>query len=171
MPINIPKHLPAGELLKEEKIFVMDEDRAVSQDIRPLNIIILNLMPEKEKTELQLLRLLGNTPLQVNITFMTMATHESKNTSKFHLDAFYQTFDEVKNRRFDGMIITGAPIEHLEFEDVNYWEELKTIMDWSKDNVTSVLHICWGPKPRYTIITALISMSFLISAPGSTIIR
>ncbi|MEK3933691.1 homoserine O-succinyltransferase [Sporosarcina sp. FSL W7-1349] len=146
MPINIPKHLPAGELLKEEKIFVMDEDRAVSQDIRPLNIIILNLMPEKEKTELQLLRLLGNTPLQVNITFMTMATHESKNTSKFHLDAFYQTFDEVKNRRFDGMIITGAPIEHLEFEDVNYWEELKTIMDWSKDNVTSVLHICWGAQ-------------------------
>ncbi|BAQ11938.1 homoserine o-succinyltransferase [Bacillus sp. OxB-1] len=146
MPINIPKNLPAGELLKEEKIFVMDEDRAVSQDIRPLNIVILNLMPEKEKTEVQLLRLLGNTPLQVNITFMTMATHESKNTSKFHLDAFYQTFDEVKNRRFDGMIITGAPIEHLEFEDVNYWEELKTIMDWSKNNVTSVLHICWGAQ-------------------------
>ncbi|MFS0574688.1 homoserine O-succinyltransferase [Sporosarcina sp. 179-K 3D1 HS] len=146
MPINIPKHLPAGALLKEEKIFVMDEERAVSQDIRPLNIIILNLMPEKEKTELQLLRLLGNTPLQVNITFMTMATHESKNTSKFHLDAFYQTFEEVKNRRFDGMIITGAPIEHLEFEEVNYWEELKTIMDWSKGNVTSVLHICWGAQ-------------------------
>ena len=133
MPINIPKQLPAGELLKKEKIFVMDEERATSQDIRPMNITILNLMPEKERTELQLLRLLGNTPLQVNVTFMNTATHESKNVSKTHLDAFYTTFEQVKHRRFDGMIITGAPIEHLEFEDVNYWEEMNEIMDWSKD--------------------------------------
>lgn len=146
MPINIPKKLPAGELLKEEKIFVMDEERATSQDIRPMNIIILNLMPEKERTELQLLRLLGNTPLQVDVTFMNMATHESKNVSKSHLDRFYTTFEQIKHRRFDGMIITGAPIEHLEFEDVNYWEEMTRIMDWTKDHVTSVMHICWGAQ-------------------------
>ena len=146
LPINIPKELPAGEILKKEKIFVMDELRANTQDIRPLNIIILNLMPEKERTELQLLRLLGNTPLQVNISFMHTATHESKNVSKSHLDAFYKTFEEVKDRRFDGMIITGAPVEHLPFEGVNYWEELTEIMDWSKTNVTSVLHICWGAQ-------------------------
>ncbi len=146
MPINIPEGLPARELLKEEKIFVMDEDRAKTQDIRPLNIAILNLMPEKERTELQLLRLLGNTPLQVNVTFLYTATHNSKNISKSHLDNFYETFEDVKNRRFDGLIITGAPIEHLQFEDVNYWDELTKIMDWSKDNVTSVLHICWGAQ-------------------------
>ncbi len=146
MPINIPKKLPAGELLKKEKIFVMDEERATSQDIRPMNIIILNLMPEKERTELQLLRLLGNTPLQVDVTFMNTATHESKNVSKSHLDKFYTTFEHIKHRRFDGMIITGAPIEHLQFEDVNYWDEMQEIMDWSKENVTSVLHICWGAQ-------------------------
>ena len=146
MPITIPKQLPARELLKKEKIFVMDQDRAKNQDIRPLNILILNLMPEKEKTELQLLRLLGNTPLQVNITFLHTATHLSKNVSKSHLDTFYTTFDEVKDRRFDGMIITGAPIEHLNFEEVNYWEELTEIMDWTKESVTSVLHICWGAQ-------------------------
>ena len=146
MPINIPEGLPARELLKEEKIFVMDEDRAKTQDIRPLSIAILNLMPEKERTELQLLRLLGNTPLQVNVTFLYTATHNSKNISKSHLDNFYETFEDVKNRRFDGLIITGAPIEHLQFEDVNYWDELTKIMDWSKDNVTSVLHICWGAQ-------------------------
>ncbi|WP_203247141.1 homoserine O-acetyltransferase MetA [Sporosarcina beigongshangi] len=146
MPINIPKQLPAGELLKKEKIFIMDEERATSQDIRPINIIILNLMPEKERTELQLLRLLGNTPLQVDVTFMNMATHESKNVSKSHLDKFYTTFGHVKHRRFDGMIITGAPIEHLQFEDVNYWDEMKEIMDWTKSHVTSVLHICWGAQ-------------------------
>jgi homoserine O-succinyltransferase len=146
MPINIPKKLPATGLLEKEKIFVMDEERAFEQDIRPLNIIILNLMPEKEKTELQLLRLLGNTPLQVNITFMNTATHESKNVSKTHLDTFYRTFEQVKHRKYDGMIITGAPIEHLEFEDVNYWKEIVQIMDWSKTNVTSVLHICWGAQ-------------------------
>ncbi|MER2089438.1 MAG: homoserine O-succinyltransferase [Sporosarcina sp.] len=146
MPINIPKQLPAGELLKKEKIFVMDEERATSQDIRPMNIAILNLMPEKERTELQLLRLLGNTPLQVNVTFLNTATHDSKNVSKTHLDAYYMKFEQVKHRRFDGLIITGAPIEHLEFEDVNYWKELTGIMEWSKDNVTSVLHICWGAQ-------------------------
>lgn len=146
MPINIPQSLPARQALKQEKIFVMDEDRAKTQDIRPLNILILNLMPEKEKTELQLLRLLGNTPLQVNITFLRMATHESKTVSKSHLDTFYTTFKNVKNRRFDGMIITGAPIEHLKFEDVNYWEELTGIMEWTKQHVTSVLHICWGAQ-------------------------
>jgi len=146
VPINIPEGLPARKLLKEEKIFVMDEDRARTQDIRPLNIAILNLMPEKEKTELQLLRLLGNTPLQVNITFLHTATHVSKNVSKSHLDTFYSTFYDVKDRRFDGMIITGAPIEHFQFEDVNYWEELVEIMDWTKTNVTSVFHICWGAQ-------------------------
>ncbi|WP_449354877.1 homoserine O-acetyltransferase MetA [Virgibacillus natechei] len=146
MPINIPKELPATESLKQEKIFVMDEDRARNQDIRPLNIIILNLMPEKERTELQLLRLLGNTPLQVNITFLRMRTHESKNASKSHLDTFYTTFDQIKDRRYDGMIVTGAPIEHLPFEDVNYWEELTEIMEWTKVNVTSVLNICWGAQ-------------------------
>src|SRR5690625_3341043 len=124
----------------------MDEDRARTQDIRPLNILILNLMPEKERTELQLLRLLGNTPLQVNITFLHTATHQSINVSMSHLDTFYSTFHEIKHRRFDGLIITGAPVEHLEFEQVNYWEELTDIMEWSKDNVTSVMHICWGAQ-------------------------
>mgnify|MGYP001402974415 FL=1 len=146
MPINIPKGLPARKLLKQERIFVMDEERALSQDIRPLNIIILNLMPEKEKTELQLLRLLGNTPLQVNVEFLHTATHKSKNVSKSHLDTFYYTFDEIKHRRFDGMIITGAPVEHLAFEDVNYWEELTMIMEWTKTHVTSCFHICWGAQ-------------------------
>lgn len=146
MPINIPGELPAKQLLKKEKIFVMDEGRANEQDIRPLNIAILNLMPEKERTELQLLRLLGNTPLQVNITFLNTASHNSKNISKSHLDNFYKTFEEIKDRRFDGLIITGAPIEHLAFKDVNYWDELTEIMDWSKENVTSVLHICWGAQ-------------------------
>jgi len=146
VPINIPEGLPAAKLLKKEKIFVMDEDRAKTQDIRPLNIAILNLMPEKEKTELQLLRLLGNTPLQVDITFLHTATHVSKNVSKSHLDTFYTTFNEIKDRRFDGMIITGAPIEHFKFEDVNYWDELVDIMEWTKTNVTSVFHICWGAQ-------------------------
>lgn len=146
MPINIPKNLPAGELLRQEKIFVMEEDRALTQQIRPLNIVILNLMPEKEKTELQLLRLLSNTPLQVHITFLNTATHKSKNVSKSHLDLFYSTFSEIRHRRFDGMIITGAPVERMEFEDVNYWEEITYIMDWAEKNVTSVMHICWGAQ-------------------------
>lgn len=146
MPIKIPKQLPARDILERENIFVMDEERANTQDIRPLNILIVNLMPEKEKTEAQLLRLLGNTPLQVNITFLKMETHESKNTSKYHLDQFYQTFDEVKERKYDGMIITGAPVEKLEFSKVIYWEELSTIMNWSISHVTSSLHICWGAQ-------------------------
>mgnify|MGYP001171386898 FL=1 len=146
MPINIPKGLPARKLLEAERIFVMDEERATTQDIRPLNIAILNLMPLKEKAELQLLRLLGNTPIQVNITFLHTATHVSKNVSKSHLDTFYTTYEEVKHRKFDGLIITGAPVERLPFEEVNYWEELVQIMEWSKTNVTSVMHICWGAQ-------------------------
>ncbi|TFJ92507.1 homoserine O-acetyltransferase MetA [Lentibacillus salicampi] len=146
MPINVPKELPASDALKQEKIFVMDEDRARTQDIRPLNILILNLMPEKERTELQLLRLLGNTPLQVNISFLRTATHRPSHVSPHHLDNFYTTFEEAKNRRFDGLIITGAPIEHLDFEDVTYWDELTEIMDWAAANVTSTLHICWGAQ-------------------------
>lgn len=146
MPINIPHGLPAVEKLKKEKIFTMDETRAKMQDIRPLNIVILNLMPEKEKTELQLLRLLGNSPLQVNVTFMNTASHVSKNVSSSHLNTFYSTFEDIKDRRFDGMIVTGAPIEHLEFEDVNYWKELVEIMEWSKTSVTSVFNICWGAQ-------------------------
>lgn len=146
MPIKIPKQLPARELLRKENIFTMDHDRARTQDIRPLNIIIFNLMPEKEKTELQLLRLLGNTPLQVNITFLHTATYQSRNVSKSHLDTFYSTFADVKDHRYDGMIITGAPVEHFEFEDVDYWEELTEIMEWTKTNVTSTFHICWGAQ-------------------------
>lgn len=146
MPIKIPKLLPARELLEAENIFIMDEDRANTQDIRPLNIVILNLMPNKVKTEGQILRLLGNTPIQVNISFLQMATHDSKNTSQFHLEQFYITFSDIKNRKFDGMIITGAPIELLPFEEVDYWDELTEIMDWTKTNVTSTLHICWGAQ-------------------------
>ncbi len=146
MPINIVENLPVRKKLSEEKIFVMDENRAVTQDIRPLNVLILNLMPEKQRTELQLLRLLGNTPLQVNVTFMHMETHDSKNTSKSHLDTFYELFKDVKGKRYDGLIITGAPIEHLKFKEVNYWQELQEVMEWSKEHVTSVLHICWGAQ-------------------------
>lgn len=146
MPIKIPHHLPAREILEEENIFIMDEERAAMQDIRPLNILILNLMPEKEKTERQLLRLLGNTPLQVNITFLKTATYESKNTSSYHLDEFYQTFDQIKEKKYDGMIITGAPIELLDFESVDYWGELKEILNWTDKKVTSTLHICWGAQ-------------------------
>ncbi|WP_174732902.1 homoserine O-acetyltransferase MetA [Mesobacillus harenae] len=146
MPINIPRLLPAREILEAENIFVMDNDRASRQDIRPLNILILNLMPEKEKTEAQLLRHLGNTPLQVNVSFLKTATHESKNTSPLHLEQFYTTFSQIRHRKFDGMIITGAPVELLSFEQVNYWEELEEILSWTKTNVTSTLHICWGAQ-------------------------
>lgn len=144
MPIRIPEQLPAREILEQENIFVMDEERATNQEIRPLNILILNLMPEKEKTEAQLLRFLGNTPIQVNISFLRLSTHESKNTSKFHLDQFYKSFNDIRTKKYDGLIITGAPVEKLEFSDVNYWEELQSIMNWSSENVTSTLHICWG---------------------------
>lgn len=146
MPINIPNDLPAKEILEKENIFVMDNQRAYTQDIRPLNIAILNLMPEKEKTETQLLRLLGNSPLQVNITLLVPETHQPKTTAKTHLDSFYTVFSKVKDRKFDGMIITGAPIEHLPFEEVTYWNELEEIMEWTTTNVTSTLHICWGAQ-------------------------
>lgn len=146
MPIKTQNDLPAKSILELENIFIMDENRALSQDIRPLQILILNLMPIKEETEIQLLRALSNTPLQVDITFLHMSTHESKNTSSVHLKKFYQVFDSVKKRRFDGMIITGAPVEKLDFPQVNYWEELTTIMEWTKTNVTSTVHICWGAQ-------------------------
>lgn len=146
MPIKIPDTLPAREILEKENIFVMDETRAFTQDIRPLKIVILNLMPVKETTETQLLRLLGNTPLQVEITLIHPASHRSKNTSAEHLNEFYQTFDNIRDSRFDGMVITGAPVETLPFEEVDYWPELEEIMEWSKTNVTSTLHICWGAQ-------------------------
>ncbi|GAK01685.1 LOW QUALITY PROTEIN: homoserine O-succinyltransferase [Geomicrobium sp. JCM 19055] len=146
MPIKIPNQLPASEILQQENIFVMNEARAYAQDIRPLHIVILNLMPIKETTETQLLRLLGNSPLQVEITFLHPSSHQSKNTSTKHLSAFYKTFEEIKDDYFDGMIITGAPIEKLPFKEVNYWDELTEMMDWSKTHVTSTLHICWGAQ-------------------------
>ena len=146
MPIRVPHQLPAVGILKEENIFVMDDLRARTQDIRELKIIVLNLMPIKQETEVQLLRLLGNTPLQIDITLMRPITHESKNTSKEYLETFYQTFEEVKEKTFDGMIITGAPVEKMAFEDVTYWDELVEIMEWSKRHVTSTLHICWGAQ-------------------------
>ncbi|MDG5786202.1 homoserine O-succinyltransferase [Evansella sp. AB-P1] len=146
MPIKIPKRLPTREILEQENIFIMDDERAIQQDIRPLNIVILNLMPEKEKTEAQLLRLLGNSPLQVNITFLRTTSYEPKNVSSSHLKDFYTDFDSIKYQKFDGMIITGAPIEHFRFEEVDYWEEITKIMDWAEENVTSTLHICWGAQ-------------------------
>ncbi|MGE6629681.1 homoserine O-acetyltransferase MetA [Bacillus sp. NPDC077027] len=146
MPINIPIHLPAKQILESENIFVMDETRAFKQDIRPLNIVILNLMPKKIQTETQLLRMLGNSPLQVYFTFLIPSTHTPKNTAREHLDEFYSTFSSIRHKKFDGMIITGAPLEHLPFEEVSYWKELQEILDWSKTNVTSTLHICWGAQ-------------------------
>ena len=146
MPIKIQNDLPARVILEEENVFIMDETRARSQDIRPLEILILNLMPLKEDTETQLLRALSNTPLQVECTFMTMSTHESTHTSANHLNKFYVTFSDIKELRFDGMIITGAPVELMEFEEVNYWEELTQIMEWSKSHITSTLHLCWGAQ-------------------------
>ncbi|KEH90126.1 homoserine O-acetyltransferase MetA [Clostridium novyi] len=146
MPIIIPENLPASNTLTGENIFVMHEARALSQDIRPLKILILNLMPQKIQTETQLLRLLGNTPLQVDVRLLHIESHESKNTSKEHLLRFYETFDDVKDEKFDGMIITGAPVETLEYEEVDYWEELNKIMEFSVTNVTSTLHICWGAQ-------------------------
>ncbi|NGZ75877.1 homoserine O-acetyltransferase MetA [Saccharibacillus alkalitolerans] len=146
MPIKVPDNLPAKEVLLQENIFVMDESRAYSQDIRPLRIAILNLMPTKETTETQLLRLIGNTPLQVDVVLLYPSSHTSKNTSEEYLNTFYKTFDEVKHLRFDGMIITGAPVEQLDFEQVSYWEEIRQIFDWSKQNVTSTMHICWASQ-------------------------
>lgn len=146
MPIKIQGELPAKEILENENIFVMDECRALHQEIRPLQIVILNLMPIKQDTELQLLRALSNTPLQVDVTFMNLDSHVSINTSANHLNKFYSPFSELKNNKYDGMIITGAPVEQLAFEEVDYWNELCQIMEWTKTHVTSTLHICWGAQ-------------------------
>ena len=146
MPIKIPDKLPAAKILREENIFVMTEKRAQSQDIRPLKIVILNLMPTKIVTETQLLRLLGNTPLQVEVDLIKTETYQSKNTSFEHLFKFYKTFRDIKDQKYDGMIITGAPVELMEFEEVEYWDELCQIMEWTKTNVTSTIHICWGAQ-------------------------
>lgn len=146
MPIKIPDALPAKEVLAGENIFVMDESHAYRQDIRPLRIGILNLMPTKETTETQLLRLIGNTPIQVDVVLIHPKSHVSKNTSQEYLDMFYKTFDEIKNLRFDGMIITGAPVEQMDFEEVTYWEEIQQIFEWTKTNVTSTMHICWASQ-------------------------
>jgi homoserine O-succinyltransferase len=146
MPVKIPDNLPAVQVLRDENIFVMTEERAVSQDIRPLRVAILNLMPNKEVTETQLLRVIGNTPLQVEVTLLHAATHESRNTAKSHLDTFYKTFDDVKGEKFDGLVITGAPVEMLRFEDVDYWEELKSILQWAEAHVFSTFLICWAAQ-------------------------
>ena len=146
MPIAIPNDLPAAEVLQNENIFVMKQTRAETQQIRPLEIVLLNLMPTKIVTETQLSRMLGNTPLQVHLELMMLSSHKPKNTPEEHLLAFYKTFDELKHRKFDGMVITGAPVENMPFENVSYWEELTTIMEWSKDNVHSTFHICWGAQ-------------------------
>ena len=160
MPIQIPNDLPAAGILQQENIFVMNENRAVAQDIRPLEIVLLNLMPTKVATETQLSRLLGNTPLQVHLELMHTSSHVSRNTSQDHLLTFYKSFDEIKHRKFDGMVITGAPVENMAFEEVDYWPELCEIMEWSKTNVHSTFHICWGAQaglyyhygiPKYTM--------------------
>ena len=146
MPIKVPNELPAVKTLADENIFVMTDNRAITQDIRPLKILVLNLMPKKTETETQLSRLLGNTPLQVELELIHTKSHVPKHTPKEYLLAFYKTFDDVKHRKFDGLIITGAPVEKMEFEEVTYWEELCEIMEWSKTNVTSTFHICWGAQ-------------------------
>ena len=141
MPIKVQGDLPAKEILERENIFVMDENRAMHQDIRPIQILIVNLMPLKEETELQLLRSLSNTPLQIDVTFLTMNSHESKNTSTSHLNKFYLHFKDVKENKYDGMIVTGAPVENMEFEEVDYWKEITEIMDWSETHVTSTIFL------------------------------
>lgn len=146
MPVKVQNNLPAKKVMEKENIFMMDETRSTVQDIRPLHIAVLNLMPLKEDTEIQLLRSLSNTPLQIDITFMTTASYIGKNTPASHLNEFYKTFADVKDRKFDGLVITGAPVEQMEFEEVQYWEELTQIMEWSKHNVTSTFHICWGAQ-------------------------
>ena len=181
MPIKVPDNLPAKEILAAENIFVMDETRAFHQDIRPLRIAILNLMPTKETTETQLLRLIGNTPLQVEAVLLHPKTHVSKNTPAEHLEMFYKTFDDIEDEKFDGMIITGAPVEQLEFEQVDYWEELKTIMDWTVDNVTSTFHICWGAQaglyhhygiPKYPLPEKLFGVfRHRVTKPNTSLLR
>ena len=146
MPIKVQGDLPAKEILERENIFVMDENRAIHQDIRPIQILIVNLMPLKEETELQLLRSLSNTPLQIDVTFLTMTSHESKNTSTSQLNKFYLHFKDVKENKYDGMIVTGAPVENMEFEEVDYWNEITEIMDWSETHVTSTIFLCWAAQ-------------------------
>lgn len=146
MPIRVQNDLPVKEILEHENIFVMDENRAMHQDIRPIKIGLLNLMPLKEDTELQILRAFSNTPLQVDVVFITVESHQSKNTSTSHLNKFYVTFNEIRKQKFDGLIITGAPVEQMPFEEVDYWDELVEIMDWAETHVTSTLHICWGAQ-------------------------
>lgn len=146
MPIKVQSGLPAREKLEWENVFTMDEKRAMHQDIRPIEVGILNLMPLKEDTELQLLRALSNTPLQVDVTFVTVSSHESKNTSLSHLNEFYSTFEEIKDRKFDGFIITGAPVEKMEYEEIDYWKEFEEVCEWTKTNVTSTMHLCWGAQ-------------------------
>lgn len=146
MPVNIPRALPARQVLQDENVFVMSQDRAEHQDIRPLRIAIVNLMPTKIDTETHLLRLLGNTPLQVQVTLLNMGSHSSRNTPPEHMAAFYATFDQVREQWFDGLIITGAPVEKLAFDEVDYWQELTEVLDWSTDNVYSTMHVCWGAQ-------------------------
>lgn len=146
MPLNVPDNLPAIDVLRDENIFIMTETRAIHQDIRPLKLVILNLMPVKVTTEIHLMRMLSNSPLQAEVTLLNIRNHISKNTPREHLDTFYTTFDQIKDHNYDGMIITGAPIEHLDFEQVTYWDEMKEIMEWTKRHVTSTLHICWGAQ-------------------------
>ena len=146
MPIRTQSDLPAKEILENENIFVMDECRAMHQDIRPLQLLILNNMPVKQDTELQLLRALSNTPLQVDVTFMNVKSHVSLNTSASHLNKFYTTLDDIRDRKYDGMIVTGAPVEDIPFEQVDYWEEICEIFDWAGTHVTSTLHICWAAQ-------------------------
>jgi homoserine O-succinyltransferase len=181
MPINVPDKLPAIEVLKEENIFVIDESRAAHQDIRPLKIAILNLMPIKQTTETQLIRMLSNNPLQVEIELIHIASHESKNTSQEHLKSFYKPFDRIKDKKFDGMIITGAPIEHLEFEEVSYWKEIQEIMDWASHHVTSTLFICWAAQaglyhfyniPKYKLPAKMFGVfSHKVNNPKSHVVR
>lgn len=149
MPIKTQSDLPAKEILENENIFVMDESRAIHQDIRPLEVLILNNMPVKQDTELQLLRAFSNTPLQVDVTFMNVKSHVSLNTSANHLNKFYTTLDEIRNRKYDGLIVTGAPVEDIAFEEVDYWEEICEIFDWAQDHVTSTLHICWAAQAGF----------------------
>ncbi|MBC2888132.1 homoserine O-acetyltransferase MetA [Gordonibacter massiliensis (ex Traore et al. 2017)] len=181
MPIRIPDSLPATDILEGENIFVMTEYRAMHQDIRPLKLVLLNLMPTKIVTETQIMRKLSNTPLQIEIDLMQTASHEAKNVSEQHLETFYTTFDEIKGERFDGMIITGAPVELLDFEDVDYWDELAAIMDWSATNVHSTLHICWGAQagiyyhygiPKYELPTKLFGVfEHEVVKPSSPLVR
>lgn len=181
MPVNIPRDLPARGILEDEGIFVMSDERARTQDIRPMRIAILNLMPTKEATETQLLRVLGSTPLQVEVTLLHMASHASRNTPHEHLEAFYATFADVADQYFDGMIVTGAPIELLKFEDVDYWPEMVQILDWSREHVYSTLHICWGAQaslyhhygvPKYELDSKLSGIfSHRVLIPESALLR